>query len=83
MTTKERIKEEARFIIDNNATVRQAADEFGIPKSTIHVHMNKRLPNIDMKLYKSVRKVFETNKEERYVRSAKANKERFRRLRES
>ena len=34
---EERAAEVARYIIDNNATVRQAAKAFGISKSTVHM----------------------------------------------
>ncbi len=34
---EERAAEVARYIVDNNATVRQAAKAFGISKSTIHM----------------------------------------------
>ena len=33
---EERAVEIANYIIDNNATVRQAAKQFGISKSTVH-----------------------------------------------
>ena len=33
---EERAAEVAHYIVDNNATVRQAAKAFGISKSTIH-----------------------------------------------
>ena len=33
---EERAVEVAEFIIENNATVRQAAKKFGISKSTVH-----------------------------------------------
>ncbi len=35
-TCDERAKEFARYIIDNNATVRKTAGEFKISKSTVH-----------------------------------------------
>ena len=34
---EERAMEIARYIIDNNTTVRQAAKHFGISKSTVHI----------------------------------------------
>ena len=34
---EERAVEVANYIIENNATVRQTAREFGISKSTVHV----------------------------------------------
>ena len=38
---EERAAEVARYIVDNNATVRQAAKAFGISKSTIHMDVTK------------------------------------------
>ena len=38
---EERAAEVARYIVDNNATVRQAAKAFGISKSTIHADVTK------------------------------------------
>ena len=36
---EERAVEIATYIIENNATVRQAAKQFGISKSTVHVEV--------------------------------------------
>lgn len=38
---EERAVEVAEFIIENNATVRQAAKKFGISKSTVHTDVTK------------------------------------------
>ena len=40
---EERAIEIARYIIDNNTTVRQAAKHFGISKSTVHKDVTERL----------------------------------------
>ncbi len=34
---EERALEAARYIVENNATVRQTAKAFGVSKSTVHV----------------------------------------------
>ncbi len=39
---EERAAEVAHYIIDNNATVRQAAKAFGISKSTVHAEVTIR-----------------------------------------
>lgn len=83
MTTAEKIKEEARYIADNKATVRQAAIAFGISKSTIHTHMVMKLKKVDPTLYKHVRKVLDTNKAERHIRGGMATREKYRIMRES
>lgn len=38
---EERTLEIAQYIIENNATVRQAAGQFGISKSTVHMEVTK------------------------------------------
>ena len=38
---EERAVEIANYIIDTKATVRQAAKEFGISKSTVHIEVTK------------------------------------------
>jgi len=38
---EERVLEIAQYIIDNNATVRQAAKHYGISKSTVHTAVTK------------------------------------------
>lgn len=38
---EQRAMEIARYIIDNNATVRQAAKQFGVSKSTVHAVVTK------------------------------------------
>ncbi len=38
---EERAVEIANYIIDNNATVRQTAKQFGISKSTVHKDVTK------------------------------------------
>ena len=37
----------ARYIIDNNTTVRQAAKHFGISKSTVHKDVTERLAQVN------------------------------------
>jgi putative DeoR family transcriptional regulator (stage III sporulation protein D) len=36
---EERAIEIARYIVENNATVRQAAKKFGVSKSTVHTEV--------------------------------------------
>ena len=43
----ERACELARWIVENNATVRAAAKRFGISKSTVHKDLSERLRQID------------------------------------
>ena len=49
----------ANYMIEQGATVRQAAKEFGISKSTVHKDCQQRLLFINPALAKEVRKVLE------------------------
>lgn len=67
----------ANYIIDNNATVRQTAKQFGISKSTVHKDVTDRLMQINPALAKEARKVLDVNKSERHIRGGLATKEKY------
>ena len=67
----------AGYIIENNATVRQTAKEFGISKSTVHKDVTERLAVINPALAKQVRNVLDVNKSERHIRGGMATKEKY------
>jgi len=45
------------YIVENKATVRRAAKQFGVSKSTVHKDVAERLRSVDMGLYKEVSSV--------------------------
>ena len=71
----------ARYIIDNNTTVRQAAKHFGISKSTVHKDVTERLAGINPVLAAQARKVLDVNKSERHIRGGMATKEKYSHMR--
>lgn len=74
---EERAAHLADYIIENNATVRQAAKEFGISKSTVHKDVTERLQQFNPTLAKQARKVLDTNKLERHIRGGLATREKY------
>ena len=52
----------AEYITENKTTVRKAAKEFGISKSTVHKDVSERLKGINLSLYKDVKKILDFNK---------------------
>ncbi len=64
----------ARYIIDTKDTVRGAAKQFGISKSTVHKDVSQRLMKINMPLFLEVRKILDENKAERHIRGGMATK---------
>ncbi len=77
----ERARELGQYIIQNNATVRQAAAVFKISKSTVHKDVSQRLRNIDRSLYLKVKAVLEQNLKERHIRGGIATKQKYEKLR--
>ena len=71
----------AEYIIENGATVRKAAKEFGVSKSTVHKDVSERLKHLNPNLYSEVKAVLEKNKQERHLRGGKATKEKYAKLR--
>lgn len=67
----------ANYIIEHNATVRQAAKEFDVSKSTVHKDIAERLLLIDRRLAKKARKVLDVNKAERHIRGGLATKAKY------
>ena len=74
---EERAMEIARYIIDNNATVRQAAKKYGISKSTVHKDITERLIQISPALAVKTRVVLDVNKSERHIRGGMATREKY------
>ena len=74
---EERAVEIAKYIIDNNATVRQTAKQFGISKSTVHNDVTERLSQVNPTLAREARKVLDVNKSERHIRGGLATREKY------
>ena len=82
-TCDELAKELAKYIIDNNATVRKAAAVFKISKSTVHKDVSYRLQYIDSGLYRQVKSVLENNLKERHIRGGIATKHKYELIKKS
>lgn len=74
---EQRAIEIANYIIDNNATVRQAAKQFGVSKSTVHKDITDRLAQINPALANDARLVLNVNKSERHIRGGLATREKY------
>ena len=67
-TIEERACELAVYVIETGATVRSAAQHFGISKSTVHKDLSQRLPHCNKILYEQVRHILDENKAQRHIR---------------
>ncbi len=71
----------AQYIIENNATVRQAAKAFDISKSTVHKDVSERIKLLSPSLYEQCRHVLEVNKSQRHIRGGLATREKYAKMR--
>ncbi len=67
----------AAYIIENKATVRAAAKQFGISKSTVHKDLTERLERVNPALYREVRTLLDLNKAERHIRGGMATRRKY------
>ncbi len=69
-----RAKRLAAYIIENDATVRAAAKQFGVSKSTVHKDVTQRLKALSPALWAEVKAVLARNKAERHIRGGIATR---------
>ena len=67
----------AVYMIETGATVRAAAQHFGISKSTVHKDLSCRLQGYNLSLYLQVRQVLDLNKQERHIRGGMATRRKY------
>ncbi len=67
----------ADYIIENRATVRAAAEKFGVSKSTVHMDLQTRLPSVNRALYLQVKEILDENKAQRHIRGGIATRRKY------
>lgn len=67
----------ADYVIETGATVRQAAQSFGVSKSTVHKDLTDRLKHSNRALYDEVSKILFKNKSERHIRGGEATRKKY------
>lgn len=74
---QKRVLELCSYILETQATVRQAAQVFNVSKSTVHKDMTERLPSLNKELAAKIKKVLEFNKSERHLRGGEATRRKY------
>ncbi|NLU33059.1 MAG: sporulation transcriptional regulator SpoIIID, partial [Clostridiaceae bacterium] len=74
---EERALELGSFIIENRTTVRAAAQNFGISKSTVHKDVTERLAKLDPLMAGQVKRILDENKAERHIRGGEATRMKY------
>lgn len=71
------IEQIAKWMIENNATLRQAEAHFHISKSTIHKYCRIDLPKFNTKLATEVGNLLDRNREAGPIRGGEATKKKI------
>jgi putative DeoR family transcriptional regulator (stage III sporulation protein D) len=77
MVTHERIIATAQFVLETGATVRQAARQFGLSKSTVHMDLTWRLCREHPELHAQVAEVLAAHTRERHLRGGEATRAKY------
>lgn len=77
---RERVLEEAYYIICSKDTIRKTANKFKVSKTTVHVDMTERLPKVNHILYIRVRNILIYNRLDRAIRGGIATKKLYRKI---
>lgn len=71
---KKNIIMEAEYLINTNKTLRKAAEDLKISKTTLHRHLSILLPKINTDLYLMVKKLFLEHNKVKHINGGKATK---------
>ena len=65
------------YLVTHQATVRSAAQVFGVSKSTVHKDVTQTLKSVNRGLYTEVQKLLFKNKQERHLRGGEATRQKY------
>lgn len=74
---EDRARRCAEYIVETGCTVRACSAHFCISKSTVHKDVSERLRYIDLELFEEVRRVLNTNLNERHIRGGDATRRKY------
>lgn len=78
---EERVIQVANFMIQNQATIREAATEFHVSATTISQDLRKRLPEINPELSNQIGRILRHNAEIRAYRGGESTRRKYKRNR--
>ncbi|MFA6949044.1 MAG: sporulation transcriptional regulator SpoIIID [Eubacteriales bacterium] len=64
----------ADYMINTRATVRAAAAQYGVSKSTVYCDVTERLSHLNPALAAAVKEVLDENKAQRHIRGGEATR---------
>lgn len=74
---KERVYQEAYYIIKTKKTLREISKVFNNSKSTVHKDLKDRLKKLDLSLYKKVKIIFQEHIKTRHIKGGESTKKKY------
>lgn len=74
---KERVLDEAIYILKTGDTIREIAKIFKTSKSTVHKDLHERLKEIDVKLFQQVDRILKYHLDIRHIRGGQSTKNKY------
>ena len=73
----------ANHILENKTTIRSTAKSFGIPKSTVHHNLSKKLKDINYSLYMQVKILLVENFNNKHIHGGESTKNKYLKLKQN
>lgn len=74
---KNRVLQEANYILKTKETVREISKVFKVSKSTVHKDLQERLKEINKSMYIKVNKILNYHTDIRHIRGGEATKRKY------
>lgn len=76
----DRVLQVCDYILETNCTVREAAKQFNVSKSTVHKDVTERIWYISSPIGNQIREILNNHKAERAIKGGLATKEMYEKL---
>ena len=74
---RNRVIEEANYMLQTKETLRQIAKIFNVSKSTVHKDLHERLFSIDYDLYNKIKSILKYHLDIRHIRGGESTKKKY------
>ncbi len=76
---KNRVLDEAKYVLKTKDTIRGTSKVFSLSKSAVHEDLSTRLKSIDEKLYQEVDNIFKDHSATKHLRGGEATRKKYKR----
>ena len=75
-----RVIDEANYMLETKATIREIAKIFDVSKSTVHKDLHERLLDINIELYNKIDSILKYHIDVRHIRGGQSTKKKYEKL---